>query len=126
MFKDKLFFFFAPNEIIMGDNIYKILKSFPNIAIVNNYDFIKNGEYKITETNRYSTYNIRRRRKNNIELSGTNTIEKNSLTKKYPLHSFDKDEEGFFFNKNNNNNNNKKRVILVDDEQDILLTFRTF
>ena len=118
----------APNEIIMGDNIYKILKSFPTIAIVNNYDFIKNGELKITETNRYSTYNIRgrRRRKNNTELSDTNTIEKNSLTKKYPLHSFEKkDEEGFFFNKNNNNNN-KKRVIIVDDEQDILLTFRTF
>ena len=117
----------APNEIIMGDNIYKILKSFPTIAIVNNYDFIKNGEYKITETNRYSTYNIRRRKKNNIELSGTNTIEKNSLTKKCSLHSFEKDEEGLFFNKNNNNNNNnKKRVILVDDEQDILLTFKTF
>ena len=118
----------APNEIIMGDNIYKILKSFPTIAIVNNYDFIKNGELKIIETNRYSTYNIRgrRRRKNNTELSDTNTIEKNSLTKKYPLHSFEnKDEEGFFFNKNNNNNN-KKRVIIVDDEQDILLTFRTF
>jgi hypothetical protein len=46
----------------MAGNIYKILKSFPTIAIVNNYDFIKNGEYKITETNKYSTYNIRRKK----------------------------------------------------------------
>ena len=45
------------NEIIIGDRLYKVLKS---SNIVNNYYFINNGEYKITETNRYSTYNIRR------------------------------------------------------------------
>jgi class 3 adenylate cyclase len=47
----------TPNEIIIGDKLYKVLKS---SNIVNNYYFINNGEYKITETNRYSTYNIRR------------------------------------------------------------------
>ena len=46
-----------PNEIIIGDKLYKVLKS---SNIVNNYYFINNGEYKITETNRYPTYNIRR------------------------------------------------------------------
>ena len=45
------------NEIIIGDKLYKVLKS---SNIVNNYYFINNGEYKITETNRYPTYNIRR------------------------------------------------------------------
>ena len=45
------------NEIIIGDRLYKVLKS---SNIVNNYYFINNGEYKITETNRYPTYNIRR------------------------------------------------------------------
>ena len=45
------------NEIIIGDKLYKVLKS---SNIVNNYYFINNGGYKITETNRYSTYNIRR------------------------------------------------------------------
>ena len=34
----------APNEIIIGDNIYRILKSFS--GMLNNYDFIKNGELK--------------------------------------------------------------------------------
>ena len=46
-----------PNEIIIGDELYKVLKS---SNIVTNYYFINNGEYKITETNRYPTYNIRR------------------------------------------------------------------
>jgi class 3 adenylate cyclase len=49
--------FSIPNEIIIGDKLYKVLKS---SNIVNNYYFINNGEYKITETNRYPTYNIRR------------------------------------------------------------------
>ena len=44
------------NEIIR-DKLYKVLKS---SNIVNNYYFVNNGEYKITETNRYLTYNIRR------------------------------------------------------------------
>ena len=37
-----------PNEIIIGDNLYRILKSFP--TIINKYNFINNGEYKITES----------------------------------------------------------------------------
>ena len=45
------------NEIIIGDRLYNVLKS---SNIVNNYYFINNGEYKITETNRYPTYTIRR------------------------------------------------------------------
>ena len=49
--------FSIQNEIIIGDRLYKVLKS---SNIVNNYYFINNGEYKITETNRYPTYNIRR------------------------------------------------------------------
>jgi hypothetical protein len=49
--------FSISNEIIIGDKLYKVLKS---SNIVNNYYFINNGEYKLTETNRYPTYNIRR------------------------------------------------------------------
>ena len=48
-----------PNDIIIGDNFYRILKSFS--CIVNNYNFINNGEYRITESNRYSTYIIKRK-----------------------------------------------------------------
>ena len=98
-----------PNEIIIGDNFYRILKSFP--TIMNNYNFINNGEYRITESNRYSTYNIKR--KNSLEHDNIEIGNKNSLSEKQPG-SFIEDL------------NDKKRVILVDDEQDILYTYKFF
>ena len=57
------------NEIIIGDRLYKVLKS---SNIVNNYYFINNGEYKITETNRYPTYNIRRINNHVISMTKNN------------------------------------------------------
>ena len=101
-----------PNEIIIGDNFYRILKSFS--TIMNNYNFINNGEYRITENNRYSTYNIKR--KNILEHNDMEISNKNSLNEK-KLRSFVED-----FHKKNAN----KRVILVDDEQDILFTYKVF
>ena len=100
------------NEIIIGDNLYRILKSFP--TIINNYNFINNGEYKISESNRYSTYNIKR--KNILEHDETEISNKNFLSEKQPSSSIE----------NSNKKNNVKRVILVDDEQDILFTYKVF
>jgi len=100
-----------PNEIIIGDNFYRLLKSFP--TIINNYNFINNGEYKITESNRYSTYNIKR--KNILEHDDTAISNKNSLSEKQPDFSIEDSKK-----------NNVKRVILVDDEQDILFTYKVF
>ncbi|HEX7257942.1 MAG TPA: adenylate/guanylate cyclase domain-containing protein [Nitrososphaeraceae archaeon] len=57
------------NQIIIGDNFYRILKSFSNIA--NTYDFINNGECKITETFGYSTYSIKKVNKLSIDDSIT-------------------------------------------------------
>src|SRR5215204_6942945 len=37
----------VPNEIIIGNNFYRILKSFSNI--INKYDFRNIGEFKVTE-----------------------------------------------------------------------------
>ena len=59
-----------PNDIIIGDRLYKVLKS---SNIVNNYYFINNGEYKITETNRYPTYNIRRINNHVMSITKNNT-----------------------------------------------------
>ena len=47
-----------PNQIIIGDNFHRILKSFSNIN--NNYNFINNGECKITETIGYPTYSVKK------------------------------------------------------------------
>ena len=49
----------AHNEIIIGNNFYRIIKSFSNI--LNKYNFINNGEFKVTENIGYPTYNIKRR-----------------------------------------------------------------
>jgi len=101
-----------PNEITIGDNFYRILKTFP--TLINNYNFINNGEYKITESNRYSTYNIKR--KNILELDNIEIGNKNFLCEKQLGSSIE----------NSNKKKDNKRVILVDDEQDILFTYKYF
>jgi CheY-like chemotaxis protein/class 3 adenylate cyclase len=109
----------TPNELIIGDTLYRVLNSFPSAtSAVNKYYFINEGEYKITESNRYPIYNIRRTNNHSII---TNNNKKDFLTKKQ-LSSFEENENTFFFHKRND----AKRVILVDDEQDILFTYRMF
>jgi CheY-like chemotaxis protein/class 3 adenylate cyclase len=110
-----------PNQIIIGDNFYRILKSFSNIA--NNYNFINNGGCKITETIGYSTYSIKKVNKLSIDDSRT----KYSFRKKIIGSSTDyfietKSKKNLFFPQRNNN----KRIILVDDDPDILLTYKSF
>jgi CheY-like chemotaxis protein len=105
-----------PNQLIIGDNFYRILKSFS--SIVNEFNFSYNYEYKITDATKYSTYNIRRT--NNCPMSNTNY--KNEFLTKQQLISFKEDEKRFFFHKKND----VKRIILVDDEQDILFTYRMY
>jgi class 3 adenylate cyclase/CheY-like chemotaxis protein len=100
----------VPNEIIIGDNFYRILKSFP--TVINNYNFINNGEYKITESNKYSTYNIKR--KNILELDNREIGNKKSHSEK---------QLGSFIEYSKKD---AKRIILVDDEQDILFTYKFF
>ena len=117
----------VPNEIVIGDNFYRILKSFPLIS--NDFNFINNGEYKITNSTGYPTYLIKRT--NTFTHKITNFNDKNSLSDRQlnasVLHNHDNDyysrtENGLSSHKKNNN---KKRIILVDDEQDILFTYKT-
>jgi len=131
-----------PNEIIIGDNFYRILKSFS--AIVKDFNFSNNGEYKLTETTGYPTYNVKRKSYSSSSssssysslISTTNindtrsslhndkqlsdSIFENSLDDSHYISS---KEKGLF---SHNKNNNNKRIILVDDEQDILFTYRAF
>ena len=117
----------VPNEIVIGDNFYRVLKSFPLIS--NDFNFINNGEYKITNSTGYPTYLIKRT--NTLTHKSTNFNDKISLSarqiKSSATHNHDHDyysrtENGSYSNKKNNN---KKRIILVDDEQDILFTYKT-
>ena len=61
-----------PNEIIIGDNFYRILNSFS--AIVKDFNFSNNGEYKLTETTGYPTYNVKRKSYSSSSLNTTTNI----------------------------------------------------
>jgi CheY-like chemotaxis protein len=118
----------AKNEIIIGNNFYRIIKSFPNV--LNKYNFINNGEFKVTENIGYSTYNIKRRSSNtllqNDYTNGTHSVRMQKQSNSYAEEDFIENKnnkrEGFFFHKKNKN----KRIVLVDDEEDILFTYRSF
>ena len=99
-----------PNEIIIGDNFYRILKSFP--TMLNSYNFINHINYQITDNNRYSLYKIKRK-----NIFGLNDIEVNNKN------SFDEQQ---LVSSTENFNNTNKRIILVDDEKDVLFTYKTF
>ena len=117
----------AHNEIIIGNNFYRILKSFPNI--LNNYNFINNGEFKVTENIGYSTYNIKRRDHTLLENDDTNGTQSIMMEKKLNSSAEEdfkennnKKREGFFFHKKNKN----KRIVILDDDEDVLFTYRSF
>jgi CheY-like chemotaxis protein len=122
-----------PNEIIIGDNFYRLLKSFP--SIVKDFNFSNNGVYKITESTEYPTYNIKRK---SYTLSSIITRNVNDTRNSYQdkqlstsifensldnISYIDSKGTGLFSHKKINNN---KRIILVDDEQDILFTYKAF
>jgi hypothetical protein len=119
----------VPKEIVIGDNLYRILKSFPLIS--NDFNFMNNGKYKITNSTGYPTYLIKRT--NTHTHKSTNFNDKLSLSARQlkfsVIHNHDdydynsRTENGLSFHKKNNN---KKRIILVDDEQDILFTYHCF
>ena len=102
-----------PNTIIIGENFYRVLKSFSNI--MDNYNLINNGEYNITEYNKYSTYSIKKKNaiKYDIDNSNKNLVNDNQLL------SYDK-----YGGKRKENKN--KRIIIVDDEADLLFTYKIF
>ena len=115
------------NEIIIGNNFYRILKSFPNI--LNRYNFLDNGEFKVTENIGYHTYKIKR--KSNTLLQNddndTNSIHSVRMEKQLNLNedfieNKNNKREGFFFRKKKKD----KRIIIIDDEEDILFTYKSF
>jgi CheY-like chemotaxis protein len=93
-----------PNEIIIGDNFYRFLKSCS--SIVNTYDFINHNNYQITKDNTYPLYMIKRK---NIEIKNKNSFDEQQLVS--PIENL---------------KNNDKRIILIDDEEDVLFTYKIF
>ena len=119
-----------PNEIIIGDNLYRVLKSFPLIS--NDFSFIENGEYKITDSTGYFTYLVKRK---NIFVVQSIHFNNKSSSKNQQLRVsliHHQDNNNYYSSRIENDlsshkkNNNKKKIILVDDEQDILFTYKNF
>ena len=119
-----------PNEIIIGDNLYRVLKSFPLIS--NDFSFIENGEYKITDSTGYFTYLVKR--KNIFVFQSIHFNNKSSSNNQQLRVSLlhHQDNNNYYSSRIENDlsshkkNNNKKKIILVDDEQDILFTYKNF
>ena len=118
-----------PNEIVIGDNFYRVLKSFSSID--KDYNFSNNGEYKITETIGYPTYNLQRKRSSLsfITINNDTSSHSNAQSSTFTFEDSLVDNNYYTSNENDlcsNSKKNNKRVILVDDEQDILFTYRAF
>ncbi len=118
-----------PNEIIIGDNFYRVLKSFSSID--KDYIFSNNGEYKITETIGYPTYTLQRKRSSLsfITINNDTSSYPNAQSSSFIFENSLVDNNYYISGENDlcsNSKNNNKRVILVDDEQDILFTYRAF
>jgi CheY-like chemotaxis protein len=107
-------FLSTSNDIIIVDNLYRILKSFSNILGI--YNFINIGEYKISEINRLPLYNIKRKPIFELE-ERSQTNNKKSINNKQ-LDNFD--------NNLDKQKNKKEKIILIDDEEDILFTYKIF
>jgi len=106
-------FLSTSNDIIIVDNLYRILKSFSNILGI--YNFINIGEYKISEINRLPLYNIKRKPIFELE-EKSQTNNKKSINNKQ-LDNFD--------NNFDKQKNKKEKIILIDDE-DVLFTYKIF
>ena len=112
------------NRIIIGNNFYRILKAFPNI--INKYNFINNGEFKVTENVVYPTYTIER--SNILSQNDYSNNRQSTIVKNQPrifedsIGNKNKNKEGFFFHKKKKN----KRIIIVDDDEDVIFTYRSF
>jgi hypothetical protein len=79
--------------------------------MLNTYNFTNHINYQITESNRYSLYNIKRK-----NIFGLDNIEDKDK------HSFDKQQLGSSTEEFKKNINHNKRIIVVDDEEDVLFT----
>ena len=118
----------SKNELIIGNNFYTILKSFSNI--INKYNFINNGEFKITENIGYPTYNIKRKNNTLLQNDDNTNSTYSMMEKQTPnllvekiMENKNKKIRDFFFHRKNKKN---KRIIIVDDDKDILFTYRRY
>jgi len=99
-----------PNEIIIGDNFYRTLKSFSSID--KDYNFSNNGEYKITETIGYPTYNLQRKHSSLsfITINNDNRSHHNAQSSSFIFNNSDVNNN-YYFSSENDLHSNIKIII---------------
>jgi len=115
----------SKNEIIIGNNFYRVLKSFSNL--INKYNFLSSGEFQITENIGYPTYIIKRKDTSSSLHNGVSNSIYSSIDNESTLFVNNVLEnrnikKSFFFHKKNK----IKKVIIVDDDEDILFTYKRY
>ncbi|MFB5600349.1 MAG: adenylate/guanylate cyclase domain-containing protein [Nitrososphaeraceae archaeon] len=117
-----------PNEITIGENLYKLLSSFTQFF--NKYDSSLSGEYLIAEDNKYLLYTITRT-KNNYTNNSTKPSSHIFIEQNNTHYQTEEREEIAKLNinpieyENNNSNSKKIKIIIIDDDKDIILTFKS-
>lgn len=101
----------APGKILIGGDLYGILKSLPSVS--KHYSFRPAGEYSVGIKYSYPLYNVYTKYQNSTVKGIKNLINlrpsKNSQSQKKMVPA----------------TSNQKRIMLVDDDIDILFTFHT-
>jgi two-component system, OmpR family, response regulator ChvI len=112
-----------PNGIVIGCNLYRMIKSFSFSD--EDYQFEEIGEYLVGFKQHYTLYSIINSNRTNKNLSNQKKLISNM---KYPqIHSSQMNKESLLsIEPENQQQKYSANIMLVDDEEDMLVTFKSF
>ena len=113
-----------PNELVIGDNFYRILKAY-SAFFEKYYLFDLSGEYKILEDATYSAYVIKK--KSTVDtLLKSQDIKYISNNGAAFADSISLNEDQIEQETSHRIYNSKKKIILIDDDPDVLYSLELF
>ncbi len=137
-----------PNELVIGDNFYRILKAYSpfvekhylfnfskDFTVLNGCEtcsqknvcklFRVSGEYMTLEDTKYSCYIIKRKYPKNLSYKNQ-YISKLNNTRGPEFSILDDQKDQVEYEKEYRDYNNIKKIILVDDDPEVLYTLESF
>lgn len=108
----------APNRILIGGDLFRILKSMPSLTA--DYELRPAGEYSIGIKYSYPLYSVRSRYDKPVIRSFKQIPELKPIEKYSPYRNRKNSQQ------TQNPTSRSARVMLVDDDKDILFTFQAF
>lgn len=112
-----------PNGMVIGWNLYRIIKSFS--FSVEDYQFEEIGEYLVGFKQHYMLYSVINSNRTNKDQSNKKKLISNM---KYPqICSSQMNKESLLsIEPENQQHKHSANIMLVDDEEDVLVTYRSF